>query len=129
MIPSSQIHLNEAVTNINWSQADKTNGFILVQTKNSMGTITNYKAKNVVTSFSLNVLKNSPSLFTPQLPASKLNAINNLAMGTNNHIFYVFNQNVFTNGKTGIAFLWGNNTSSFSLNADTACNLAVSICI
>lgn len=94
-----------------------------------MGKITNYKAKNVVTSFSLNVLKNSPSLFTPQLPVIKLNAINNLAMGTNNHIFYVFNQNVFTNGKTGIAFLWDNNTSSFSLNADTTCNLAVSKCI
>ena len=128
MLKSSQIHLNETVVNINWSQADsKTNGIILVQTINSNGTITNYKAKHVVTSFSLNVLKNSQNLFTPSLPASKLSAIKNLAMGTSNHIFFVFKQNVFTNKNTGVVFLWQNAKTGFSLAADSVCNLSVNI--
>lgn len=128
MLKPSQIHLNETVVNINWSQADsKTNGMILVQTINSNGTITNYKAKHVVTSFSLNVLKYSTNLFTPSLPAAKLSAIKNLAMGTSNHLFFVFNQNVFNNGKTGISFLWQTAKTGFSLAADSVCNLSVNI--
>jgi hypothetical protein len=62
------------------------------------GIETIYKCKQLISSVSLNVLKNTANLFTPPLPATKLNSLNRLKQGTNNKIFYVFDRNVFAPG-------------------------------
>lgn len=122
---AKQIRLNELVSNIEYAQAAKTSGNITVTSKNSLtGQVTIYKCKHLVSSVSLNVLKNTKNLFTPPLPASIATSLNNLRLGTNNKIFFVFNQNVFTNGMTALSFIWQNGTA-FSLNADAACNVRI----
>ena len=124
---TTQIKLSEVVVNIDWSKADQANGSIVVQTINYLGEIMNYTARQVVTSVSLNVLKNNPFLFTPELPAYKRDSINNLTMGTTNKLFFVFDAPVFRpdENDTAVSFLWENTTAAFSLDADKTCSLNV----
>ena len=119
------------MSNVNYSQADQANnlGFITVKSTNSLtGVVTIYKCKQLVSSVSLNVLKNTPNLFTPALPATITNSLNRLKLGVNNKIFYVFSQSVFPTGstKTGVSFLVNKNLP-FSLNADATCNIKVNV--
>ena len=120
---AKQIHLNELVTNIEYARAAKSSGIITVTSRNSLtGQITIHKCKHVVSSVSLNVLKNSKNLFTPRLPKSITTSINNLRLGTNNKVFFVFSENVFSNNMTGLSFIWQDG-SPFSLDADKICNV------
>jgi hypothetical protein len=124
---AKQIRLNEIVTNIEYALAAKSAGNITVTSLNNLtGKVTIYKCKQLVSSVSLNVLKNTKNLFTPPLPASKLTSLNNLRLGTNNKVFFVFSQNVFTNGMRGLSFIWNNNTP-ISLNADKICNVKLKV--
>lgn len=117
---------------IDWSQADKSdNEVIVIQTTDETTGATNtYSAKNVVVSVSLNVLKNSPNLFTPNLPESKRASISNLEMGVNNKLFFVFESDVFTGENsdlTGVSFVFTNDTD-FILPSDSNCgDLSVTI--
>ena len=127
--PAKQIRLNSKVINVDYTQADKPGnaGYITVRSMDSRNGIENiYTCRQLISSVSLNVLKNTANLFTPPLPASKSASLNRLKQGTNNKIFFVFSQNVFPpmSKKTGLSFLWQNNLP-FSLNADAACNLNV----
>ncbi len=77
----------------------------------------------MVVSVSLNVLKNSPNLFIPNLPESKRASISNLEMGVNNKLFFVFESEVFTGENsdlTGVSFVFTNETD-FSLPSDSNC--------
>ena len=127
---TSQITLNETVTQIDWSQADKSNNEVIViqTTDANTGASNSYMAKNVVVSVSLNVLKYTTNLFNPPLPESKRTSIENLEMGVNNKLFYVFESDVFTGSNadlTGISFEWSNNQTGFSLPSDANCDLSV----
>lgn len=78
----SRIHLNKIVTNIQWDQEKP-----LVVCADG----TEYLADYVVFKPSLGVLKaRHESLFTPQLPARKINAIENIAFGTLEKMFLEF---------------------------------------
>ena len=123
---NQQIRLNEVVTNIDTSQADKTSGCVItVKALSKNGTVlTQYKAKQVVSSVSLNVLKNTPNLFTPNLPTAKTASINKLTLGINNKLFFMYNKTSLFTTNTGIAFLWKSNLN-FTLNADKTYNLKV----
>jgi len=127
---TSQITLNETVTQIDWSQADKSNNeVIVIETADAnTGANNSYLARNVVVSVSLNVLKYTTNLFNPPLPESKRASIENLEMGVNNKLFYVFESDVFTGSNadlTGISFQWSNNQTGFSLPSDANCDLSV----
>ena len=125
---NTQVNLNQVVTQIDWSQADKTSGeVILIHTTDpNTGLKSTYQCRNVVVSVSLNVLKNSDDFFVPPLPETKQAAINNLKMGDNNKLFFVFEAPVFQNDDiTGLSFEWDNEGNSFSLPSDATCNLSV----
>ena len=129
-----QVRLNEIVTNVDYSKADKFDndgndiGFIWVTTQNAKTkVITNYMCKQLVVSVSLNVLKNTHKpLFKPNLPKSKIDSIQSLTQGVDNKLFFVFETEVFSleSGLTGLTFLWQKNLN-FKLDADKECKLKV----
>lgn len=73
------------MTNIDWSDGN------MISVKCKDGTV--YKAKHVIVTVSLGVLKASQStLFTPILPSDKLNLIKYLQFGTFNKIVLIFDK-------------------------------------
>jgi len=101
---------------------------VIETTDANTGANNSYLARNVVVSVSLNVLKYTTNLFNPPLPESKRTSIENLEMGVNNKLFYVFESDVFTGSNadlTGISFQWSNNQTGFSLPSDANCDLSV----
>ncbi len=101
-VPASAIRLNEKVININWVGELTT-----VQARSVVyDDILSYKAKYVVSSLPLGVLKNSYfTLFSPPLPANKINAIQRLSFGTVDKIFLVFDKPYFPE-TSDVKFLW-----------------------
>ena len=87
-IPSQVIRLNERVDNINYS-GDR----VTVRTNRNT-----YTSNTVLVTIPLgNLKRNQQQLFTPSLPARKVNGINNLGFGDMNKIFTVFTQPVLSN--------------------------------
>jgi len=101
-IPESAIKLNEKVININWVGDVAT-----VKVKSVIyDDVLSYRAKYVVSSLPLGVLKNNYfSIFSPPLPANKVNAIQKLSFGTVDKIFLVFDDAYFT-GLSDLRLLW-----------------------
>ncbi len=101
-IPATSIKLNQELTNINWA-----GNILTVRTRSTTdGSIKSYQAKYIVSSLPLGVLKNSyASLFSPALPADKINAIQRLNFGTVDKIFLVFDK-VYFPETADVRFLW-----------------------
>ena len=101
-IPVTAINLNEKVTNINWI-----GDLSKVQTQSVIyGDTLNYKAKYVVSSIPLGVLKsNYYSLFSPPLPTNKINAMQRLSFGTVNKFFLIFDKPYWPE-IAAVYFLW-----------------------
>jgi monoamine oxidase len=66
-----------------------------------------YKAKKVIVTVPLGVLKAKKILFTPELPLSKQQAINTLAMSSFNKIFLLYNEPFWDREVGFIWFFWG----------------------
>ena len=111
----SKVQLNKEVTNINWSSRR------VVITLKDRTTIT---ADHVICTVALGVLKDRhPALFTPPLPANKINAINSIGFGTLGKVFLEFDQPFWSfdpNVFIGYAFLWTDDDLKAVLQSDRA---------
>lgn len=110
-IDSNSILLNKKVTNIDYTSGGT--GSVTVKTIDTQtNTITNYQADYVITTIPIGYLKdNYKTLFTPSLPTTHSNAINNLGFGTMNKLFFVFGQSVFKKREQGLEIFWRDDRS------------------
>lgn len=96
-----KIQLNKEVSNISWS--DPTHEYLIVKCSDG----SSYEADHVIVTVSLGVLKeNYQTLFTPQLPAIKINAIEGLSIGTVDKIFLQFEKPFWEKEWAGFSLLW-----------------------
>ncbi|XP_044740260.1 spermine oxidase-like [Chrysoperla carnea] len=92
--------LNKEVINIIWNSNQ--NG---VTVKCADGS--EYKAERVIVTVSLGVLKDRiDSLFQPELPPNKLNAIRGFNMGTVNKLIFEFSEPWWPKNHPGFVFAW-----------------------
>lgn len=92
---------NKSVTNINWN-SDPDN---IVSVQCSDHSV--YDADHVICTVSLGVLKERyETLFTPQLPALKKNAIQGLTIGTVDKMFLEFEKPFWSKDWQGLSLLW-----------------------
>jgi monoamine oxidase len=119
-LPSKSLKANEVVSNINWP---KTSSLVTITT--SKGT---YQAKQILVTASLGYLKsNYNTLFSPALPANKINSINKIGFGIVDKIFLIYDKPVFANFNQvqGLQILWRDDLK-FSLdNTKAKCSLIV----
>lgn len=96
-----KIQINKEVSNIDWSRsADES-----VTVKCSDGST--YNADHVIVSVPLGVLKhNYTTLFTPQLPKIKKNAIQGISFGTVGKIYLEFEKPWWPSDWVGLSLLW-----------------------
>uniref|UniRef100_A0A6E8WDC7 Amine oxidase n=1 Tax=Anopheles coluzzii TaxID=1518534 RepID=A0A6E8WDC7_ANOCL len=94
-------HFNKTVANINWTAGP--DSLVSVRcTDNSV-----YDADHVICTISLGVLKERyQSLFTPDLPPIKRNAIQGLTIGTVNKLFLEFEKPFWAAGWQGLSLIW-----------------------
>jgi spermine oxidase len=100
----SRTIFNKEVSNIKW------NGNNQIVIKCSDGS--SYDCDHVVVTCSLGVLKeNYMTMFTPELPKLKTNAIEGLSIGTVDKIFLEFEKPFWGDDWTGMSFLWSQKDS------------------
>uniref|UniRef100_A0A182PI88 Amine oxidase n=1 Tax=Anopheles epiroticus TaxID=199890 RepID=A0A182PI88_9DIPT len=94
-------HFNKTVANINWTAGP--DSLVSVRcTDNSV-----YDADHVICTISLGVLKERyQTLFTPDLPPIKRNAIQGLTIGTVNKLFLEFDKPFWAKGWQGLSLIW-----------------------
>lgn len=92
--------LNEEVKKIRWNEDD---GVVVIGNNNS-----SYKAKRVIFTPSINVLKREQELFEPSLPAFKKEALNDLGMDGVMKVHAHFEEKWWPGQEnfTGYSFLW-----------------------
>jgi spermine oxidase len=92
---------NKEVCNVDWSRsADE---FVTVKCSDG----TDYIAEHVVVSVPLGVLKhNYTTMFTPQLPNVKKNAIEGISFGTVGKIYLEFDEPWWPKDWFGLSLLW-----------------------
>lgn len=96
-----KIQFNKEVCNISWS--DQSREHLIVKCSDG----SSYDCDHVIVTVSLGVLKeNYQTLFTPQLPAIKTNAIEGLSIGTVNKIFLQFDKPFWDKDWAGFSLLW-----------------------
>lgn len=97
----SKVLLGKEVENINW--LNPTRDQLVVKCSDG----TSFVADHVITTVSIGVLKeNCHTLFTPPLPASKLNAIEGLSIGTVDKIYLEFEKPFWDGDWAGFSLLW-----------------------
>lgn len=102
----SKVVLNKEVSNIVWSNAPR--DFVTVKCSDG----SSYDADHVIVTTSLGVLKeNYKTLFTPQLPALKVNAIEGLSIGAVDKIFLEFEKPFWEDDWPGVSLLWAHQDS------------------
>ncbi|XP_062559761.1 spermine oxidase-like [Armigeres subalbatus] len=95
---------NKTVANICWN-SNPDNIASVRCTDNSV-----YDADHVICTVSLGVLKERyQSLFTPELPAIKQNAIKGLSIGTVDKLYLEFDKPFWSDGWQGLSLLWNQN--------------------
>uniref|UniRef100_A0A182LTM5 Amine oxidase n=1 Tax=Anopheles culicifacies TaxID=139723 RepID=A0A182LTM5_9DIPT len=94
-------HFNKTVANINWTAGP--DSLVSIRcTDNSV-----YDADHVICTISLGVLKERyQTLFTPDLPPIKRNAIQGLTIGTVNKLFLEFDKPFWAKGWQGLSLIW-----------------------
>ncbi|ETN63661.1 spermine oxidase [Anopheles darlingi] len=94
-------HFNKTVANINWTAGP--DSLVSIRcTDNSV-----YDADHVICTVSLGVLKERyQTLFTPDLPPIKRNAIQGLTIGTVNKLFLEFEKPFWSPGWQGLSLIW-----------------------
>ncbi|XP_053680326.1 uncharacterized protein LOC128731244 [Anopheles nili] len=94
-------HFNKTVANINWTAGP--DSLVSIRcTDNSV-----YDADHVICTISLGVLKERyQSMFTPDLPPIKRNAIQGLTIGTVNKLFLEFEKPFWVKGWQGLSLIW-----------------------
>lgn len=97
-------HFNKVVSNICWNAGP--DRIVTIRcTDNSV-----YDADHVICTVSLGVLKERyETMFTPQLPAIKKNAIEGLTIGTVDKLFLEFEKPFWPKGWQGLSLLWNKN--------------------
>uniref|UniRef100_A0A182YEB5 Amine oxidase n=1 Tax=Anopheles stephensi TaxID=30069 RepID=A0A182YEB5_ANOST len=94
-------HFNKTVANINWTAGPDS----LVSIRCTDSTV--YDADHVICTMSLGVLKERyQTLFTPDLPPIKRNAIQGLTIGTVNKLFLEFDKPFWAKGWQGLSLIW-----------------------
>lgn len=97
----SKILLNKEVVNISWSDASRDH----ITVKCSDGS--SYDSDHVIVTVSLGVLKeNFQTLFSPTLPALKINAIEGLSIGAVDKIYLEFEKPFWDETWAGFSLLW-----------------------
>lgn len=97
----SKVILNKEVVNIDWFNPSRSH----LEVKCIDGT--SYDADHVVVTTSLGVLKeNYKTLFSPQLPQLKINAIEGLSIGSVDKIFVEFERPFWDKEWAGFSLLW-----------------------
>lgn len=95
----SKIHLNKRVKNVRWANAAKT----VVECEDGHC----YEADHVICTVSVGVLNaHHSTLFSPELPIPKRNAIEGLKLGTVNKIYIEFEQAFWPENWDGFVCLW-----------------------
>ncbi|XP_058128469.1 uncharacterized protein LOC131270888 [Anopheles coustani] len=94
-------HFNKTVANINWTAGP--DSLVSIRcTDNSV-----YDADHVICTISLGVLKERyQTMFTPDLPPIKRNAIQGLTIGTVNKLFLEFEKPFWPAGWQGLSLIW-----------------------
>ncbi|XP_026479207.1 spermine oxidase-like [Ctenocephalides felis] len=95
------IRFHKEVISIEWERPTAKKSVIIKCKDNST-----YEADHVIVAVPLGVLKNSPTLFTPNLPQYKKNCIENLGFGTVDKIFLRFENKWWLPEWNGIRLLW-----------------------
>lgn len=94
------------MTQINWNQAKPTIKYTINSDPESE---TSIEADHVIVTIPLGVLKNDfESMFVPELPISKVNAIRSLSYGVVNKIFMTFEEQWWPND-TNLFIIWTDN--------------------
>lgn len=102
----SKIFLNKEVCNFEWSSPIN---HIVVKCADG----SSYDCEHVICTTSLGVLKeNYETMFTPQLPALKVNAIKGLSIGVVDKIYLEFAQPFWGCEWAGFSLLWTNKDSA-----------------
>nr|XP_049696159.1 possible lysine-specific histone demethylase 1 isoform X2 [Helicoverpa armigera] len=100
--PTLDIKLKKEVSQITWPQDP--NADVVVSCTDG----TAYRAKNVIVTVSLGVLKERHNtLFSPQLPQAKVTAIDKLSIGVVGKVILEF-ENAWWDSDRSFAFLWKN---------------------
>ncbi|CAG4934677.1 unnamed protein product [Colias eurytheme] len=98
-----QIHFKKEVETIKWRSSQAGNPLVHVKCKD--GSL--YSAKSVIVTVSLGVLKERHNkLFNPQLPAEKINAINNLQLCVLDKIYIEFSKPWWPETPASFSILW-----------------------
>ncbi|XP_049696159.2 possible lysine-specific histone demethylase 1 isoform X4 [Helicoverpa armigera] len=109
--PTLDIKLKKEVSQISWPQDP--NADVVVTCTDG----TTYRAKNVIVTVSLGVLKERHNtLFSPQLPQAKVTAIDKLSIGVVGKVILEF-ENAWWDSNRSFAFLWKNDDKN-SLSDD-----------
>lgn len=97
----SKIQLDKEVSNIEWSNPARQHLSVRCSDGSS------YDADHVIVTTSLGVLKeNYKTMFSPQLPPLKVNAIEGLSIGAVNKIFLEFERPFWGKDWAGFSLLW-----------------------
>ena len=121
-LPADAVKLNEVVENIDYS-----NGMVKVTAVNSKDKKrTTYEANYVLCTLPVGVLKEEHDhMFTPKLPAEKIQAIESLGFGCMNKYFFVFDQDL-DKDMSGCQVFWREDLP-FTLEASKKWNLKVQL--
>ncbi|CAH0602422.1 unnamed protein product [Chrysodeixis includens] len=99
--PTLDLQLNKEVTSISWPQDPAED--VVVTCKDG----STYRAKNVIVTVSLGVLKERhSSIFTPSLPKEKITAIEKLSIGVVDKIVLSFNKPWWPDTAVFFGFIW-----------------------
>lgn len=89
---------NKKVVNVNWATE---NVWIKCEDESE------YPCEHVITTIPHGVLKvNLGTLFSPQLPMAKVEAIESFGFGTLGKVFLEFKERIFENDERCLVFLW-----------------------
>lgn len=90
-------------TEVNKIEWDRTDNTVLIRASDGR----QFEADRVIFTASLGVLKEQHSaLFDPQLPASRIRAIDGLSMGTVGKVYFRFEEAFWPEGWGGVHVLW-----------------------
>ena len=111
-LPNGTIKLNEPIAQIDWSDSNN------IKIKAQSGST--YQASRVICTVSLGYLKaNHTTLFNPELPEGKTEAIEKLGFGCVNKFWLVFEQPLTEYGFDGLQIFYRNDVN-FKLDKSAA---------
>lgn len=94
---------NKEVSNINWSRSSEEDESVTVKCSDG----TEFNADHVIVSVPLGVLKHdNATLFTPELPRIKKNAIEGISFGAVGKIYLEFERAWWPKCSSGFSMLW-----------------------